>query len=249
MVAITDLNPAIPDGDQPAGNGDDEIRRIKQALRDIFAGSSGDLWDTPLNVGPRALETISDKVGTTAFNALEARVSVNELAIVTQGNTFTDLGSRVTALENAGYVTSAQAVAASLAAAWPVGSIFIGHDNSTPNAKGLPGTWSQISNGQFLRNAGTAGGTGGANTYTLSVSQLPAHKHKMFDDTESSTEGLTPTSVVAWRGDYGSNRTYSMARIPSGGAAVHGETAAAGSGNSIDNQPSYLNVKIWRRTA
>lgn len=61
---------------------------------------------------------------------------------------------------------------------YPVGSIYMSVSNANPGTL-FGGTWQQIQ-GKFLLGASTghtAGSTGGAETVTLSVAQLPAHTH------------------------------------------------------------------------
>ena len=61
---------------------------------------------------------------------------------------------------------------------YPVGSIYMSANNVNPGTV-FGGTWQQIQ-GKFLLGASsghTAGSTGGAETVTLSTSQLPAHTH------------------------------------------------------------------------
>lgn len=61
---------------------------------------------------------------------------------------------------------------------YPVGSIYMSANNVNPGTV-FGGTWQQIQ-GKFLLGASSghaAGSTGGAETVTLSTSQLPAHTH------------------------------------------------------------------------
>lgn len=248
MVAITDLDPSVPDDSEPAGNGDEEIKRIKQSLRDSFEGQSGDLWDTPLTAGPRALNGISDKVEQTDFDTVESRVSVNELAIVSQANTFTNLDGRITTLEEAGYITEAEA----LDAAWPVGSVFVSYDGGTPGAKGLPGSWTRFGDGRMLRgsNSGGTGATGGSNTASLSKNNIPKHKHQylhLLDESGGTPGGGTKRATFGYKsgqsiGRDGDSALWDLYTTEDGD--IDGLGAAA---FSVLN--SYIQVSFYRRTA
>ena len=69
---------------------------------------------------------------------------------------------------------------------YPVGSIYMSANNTNPGTV-FGGTWQQIQ-GKFLLGASSghaAGSTGGAETVTLSASQLPAHTHSVSDHTHS----------------------------------------------------------------
>jgi len=244
MVAITDLDPAVPDDSEPAGNGDDELKRIKQALRDSLAGESGDLWDTPLVVGPRALNGIGDKVEQTDFNSLESRVSVNELAIVSQAATFTDLDGRLTTVEGE-YITLAEAKEA----AWPVGSVFVSYDGGTPTSKGLPGTWSRFGDSRMLRGSapGSTGSTGGSATQTLAKSNIPKHTHRylhLLDESGGVTGDRSPYGYTIGEtiGDSGDSARYTFYTTEDGD--IDGLD-----GQSFSVLNPYINVSFYRRTA
>lgn len=58
---------------------------------------------------------------------------------------------------------------------YPVGAIYQSWSSTSP-ANLFGGSWSQITE-KFLYCANSAGGTGGASTVTLSVTQMPSHHH------------------------------------------------------------------------
>lgn len=122
----------------------------------------------------------------------------------------------------------------SLLAAWPVGSIYMSV-NSTSPATLFGGTWTQLEN-RFLLGAGssyTAGDTGGEATHTLTVNEMPSHSHGIQDSYHAGTQygwaNLQPSGAhVAWS----TSNTYDT-----GGGAAH------------NNMPPYLVVYMWQRTA
>lgn len=57
---------------------------------------------------------------------------------------------------------------------YPVGSVYISFHSTSP-ASSIGGTWSQIT-GKVLR-ASTNTNTGGEDTHTLSIDEMPAHNH------------------------------------------------------------------------
>lgn len=115
-------------------------------------------------------------------------------------------------------------------AAWPVGSIYIAYNHTNPGTL-FGGTWTRIQNA-FLwatTSTGTIGQTGGEQTVTLTVDQIPAHSH-----------GGTYTNA-------GAARTHAW--LASNGSAMGYDTVEAGGGAAHNNMPPYIQVSVWRRTA
>lgn len=121
---------------------------------------------------------------------------------------------------------------------YPVGTVLIRYDHTSP-AELFGGTWARIE-GRFLYAtgaSGTIGATGGSGTHTLTTAQIPSHTHGIYmkkSSTEGSQYGLSIASAFAGRvyitGD--STNTY-----------------ATGSGQAHNNNPAFINVSVWRRTA
>lgn len=123
---------------------------------------------------------------------------------------------------------------------YPVGSYYISHNNTSP-AELFGGTWYRIEN-QFLWACpadGTIGSTGGEQTHTLTVAEMPYHSHPIL--LNSSTG-----SYDTWDYSYGAakaNRSY-FSQGPA--EPIIGGTGGTGAHN---NMPPYISVAIWRRTA
>jgi|GEM_PF-2225295 len=83
-------------------------------------------------------------------------------------------------------------------------------------------------NGQnrFLRGNATTGGTGGAETHTLTVDEMPSHKHSLN------------ANVVTETG------TGSIGGVDQSGNAYITETQNAGGGQPHENRPPFYNV-VW----
>ena len=113
---------------------------------------------------------------------------------------------------------------------WPVGSIYISYSGTSP-AEIFGGTWTQIT-GKFLRAANDVN-TGGSDTHTLTVAEMPSHSHKAqkwnTSGTSSGYLAKTETANTPW--------SYSL------------DTNAVGGGGAHNNMPAYQNVYVWRRTA
>ena len=114
---------------------------------------------------------------------------------------------------------------------YPVGSIYMSYSHNNP-ATMFGGTWVRIENA-FLwgcDDSGTIGQTGGENTHTLTVNELPAHSHGSV-----YSGNVSGTKTHAW--------------LASGGTSMAYGTVATGGGQAHNNMPPYIQVSMWRRTA
>lgn len=131
-------------------------------------------------------------------------------------------------------VTSTQLTATDvLDLIYPIGSIAIG---AKPNI----GTWEQIQ-GKFLWASNTAhpvGDTGGSETVTLTVNQIPEHRHRTPSRIFTGADSNRTQGYVV---DDGTNFVYYDANRTS--------TGYTGGGQAHDNMPPYLSVNMWKRTA
>ena len=141
-------------------------------------------------------------------------------------------------------------------AAYPVGSIYMNASNSAnPNAIFGFGTWAALAPGRVLIGAGTgtdvnsiertfsAEGFGGEYIHTLSVNEIPGHKHKNGINSGSgifvynfTTDGIPGTS----------NAQVTQA---GGSGGYQGYTETVGGGAAHTNIQPYLTVYMWVRTA
>lgn len=119
----------------------------------------------------------------------------------------------------------------------PVGSIYLSTQSTSP-ASLFGGTWEQIKD-RFLLAAGdtySAGSTGGEAIHTLTISEMPSHKH----DFGSPLSG-NPTSAnqlaINWGDEAVRTQDYLTETLPTGGNEAH------------NNMPPYLAVNIWMRVA
>lgn len=121
---------------------------------------------------------------------------------------------------------------------YPIGSIYMSV-NSTSPATIFGGTWEQLED-RFLLAAGStyaAGSTGGEAAHTLTVTEMPSHRHGLTDGpannagragTGTSHFGTVQMDVV-WASGY--------------------QTDATGGDQAHNNMPPYLAVYMWKRTA
>lgn len=117
---------------------------------------------------------------------------------------------------------------------YPVGSIYQSM-NATSPASTIGGTWTKIKT--FLYGADTANKTGGEETHTLTVNEMPNHSHTVviniqhIDGTSVAGESLTTKLQV------GGRRRYFDTTLDTGGGKAH------------NNLPPYTTCFIWYRTA
>lgn len=115
----------------------------------------------------------------------------------------------------------------------PVGSIYISVSSTNPSTL-FGGTWERLSD-RFLLGAGTTytgGATGGEATHTLTVDEIPSHRHTVGDDFSSGISGSDDVY------------THSASRIK-----TNKYTSYTGGGQAHNNMPPYLVVYMWKRTA
>lgn len=120
--------------------------------------------------------------------------------------------------------------------AYPVGSYYIS-GNSTSPASLFGGTWHRIES-RFLWGApstSTLGATAGEMTHTLTVDELPSHRHMM--------NGLETDRV---EGGYVAARSATFSQQTDDGTTY---TDYTGGGAAHNNMPPYVTVAIWRREA
>lgn len=112
---------------------------------------------------------------------------------------------------------------------YPVGSIYISYSSTSP-ATIFGGSWTQITS-RFLYCT-TNVKTGGSNTHTLTVNEMPSHSHDLRFGWGAGNRGSS------WaRADSNNPNTPWESVLPSGGGQAH------------NNMPAYQGVYCWRRTA
>lgn len=156
----------------------------------------------------------------------------------------TDLGrkpGKVAVIDEYGWIYSRALSALILEAVYPVGSIYISVNETSPQTL-FGGTWEAIQ-GKFLlgqSNAHKAGSTGGEETHTLTMGEMPEHTHPMYTGNAGGDSEWTPNEGAYLVDSVTQTKTTWWARLGMN---------YAGGGNAHNNMPPYLAVYMWKRTA
>ena len=116
---------------------------------------------------------------------------------------------------------------------YPIGSIYLTLGEDSP-AGLYGGAWELIKD-RFLFGAGdmySMGVTGGEATHTLTVEEMPSHKHEIR---------TTPLAVVDQAFTWGDEN------LRGAGSSMWSE--AVGGSQPHNNMPPFLTVRIWKRVA
>lgn len=148
------------------------------------------------------------------FNGFDERIKTNETNIKTNTtnitNNTTNIAANTTEIKNINEkITNIKTNITALQDAMPVGSIimFNGKAEEIPTGwaicDGTKGTPNLIN--KFIKGSNIAGSTGGASQVTLSVAQLPPHKHKVSKAWYGQSDNANDRQVIRWDEKYDTN--------------------------------------------
>jgi hypothetical protein len=153
-------------------------------------------------------------------------------------------------------------VSAALAAAYPVGSIYMATVSTSPATLLGFGTWVRYGQGRMPISADdstyTLGATGGAATTTLSTANLPSHNHSATSTSTVTDPGHYHQYLLKYgNGSYQSagnnenNGLYANTTAANTGISVSTSTSIGntGSGTAATTISPYIVVYMWNRTA
>lgn len=125
---------------------------------------------------------------------------------------------------------------------YPIGSLYFNVGEVSPSTL-FGGTWEKIE-GKFLLASSatyTLGSTGGNSSHTLTVAEMPSHRH---DNLEYLFNG-NKISLSA-----SGNTGYNLSWNTSGSSDYSDiRTSLTGGGQAFDIMPPYLAINVWKRTA
>ncbi len=193
-----------------------------------------------------ALSQISGLSGiSNRLDADESDIATLQTSVTAKANT-TDVNSALALKANTTDVNSALALKANttdvnsaLAAYWktiyPVGAVYISAVSTSP-ATLFGGTWTRVKDTFLLAVGNTYGtvlATGGEAAHTLTVAELPSHRH-------GASEGQFHAYTSTGGADtVGSGTNFNSIQY----------TAYTGGGGRHNNMPPYTTFYMWRRTA
>ena len=133
---------------------------------------------------------------------------------------------------------------------YPVGSVYMSTNDVSPQTF-FGGTWERLQN-RFLIGAGdtyNAGATGGYATHTLTVDEMPAHRHDRITYAGNTFWNVGDNTGLGGTQTEENIKVYNASSITSTAtsASIWG-TNRTGSGLAHNNMPPYLAVYMWKRT-
>lgn len=154
----------------------------------------------------------------------------------------------------------ASAISAAKSALHPVGSIYMSTSSTNPGTSLGFGTWVAWGSGRVPVGMGSNGttnyttveATGGADSVTLTVAQMPSHTHTQ--NPHRHTIGSGWYTYVGTGGQYAgiANGTVMRYTDHMGATGTNGTTATnnnTGGGGSHENRQPYITCYMWKRTA
>ena len=169
----------------------------KTDLRELFNGFDERIKTNATNIATNktniATNTTNIAANTTEITKLKSRVTVNETNITANTAEIKNINEKITNIKT--NITALQD-------AMPVGSIIMFNGK----AEEIPSGWA-ICNGEngtpnlidrFILASTYAGGTGGQGQITLSVSQLPPHRHRLKKCWYGKSDNADDRQVVRW---------------------------------------------------
>lgn len=141
-----------------------------------------------------------------------------------------------------------------LAAVYPVGSIYIETTGTNPATSLGFGTWTAFAAGRTLIGVGTsdqvfaAAATGGESTHILTAAEsgLRDHAHSLPMATSGASSG---TGDLPLRGNVGSDSSFRTSTVADSSTYGSATTLAGASGSAHNNLPPYIVTYLWQRTA
>ena len=208
-----------------------------------------------------ALPVTSGGTGVTTSTGSGANVLGTSPTIASPTLTGTPIAPTASPGTNTTQVATTAFVTAGLAAAYPVGAIFLSTVSTNPSTLLGFGTWVAYGTGRMLISADVtypAGTTGGSATTTLITANLPSHSHSA---TTTSTDGGHTHGSSIGSGFISNGGPESLAGGPnlpfgrpsataSGNASITSTTTIGntGSGTAATTISPYIAVYMWNRT-
>lgn len=121
-------------------------------------------------------------------------------------------------------------------AMYPIGSIYLTMSSDNPSIL-FGGTWERIES-RFLYgsiNGQGVGTTGGEETHTLTINEMPSHNHSTLLYGHNNKGNISSNHRSVWSG--------------SRDMSAYNWVQNTGGGQAHNNMPPYIMVNIWKRIA
>ena len=131
---------------------------------------------------------------------------------------------------------------------YPVGSYYWSSNATSPSTL-FGGTWEQVKD-KFVLAAGDSykvGATGGEANHTLTVSEMPSHRHS----SDSYQYGYPSDNSITAKDNYCTwvNRGTINGNAPNTAESGWIKTSQQGGSQPHNNMPPYITAYCWHRTA
>lgn len=212
---------------------------IPDTFDDLTDGSTNKAFTSTLKTKLDAIEALADVTDAANVDAAGATMNSDTNVktnswVLDQDNMSSNDDTKVPTQQSVkAYVDAA--IQSAKEALHPVGSIVVLGVSTNPNTLYGFGTWTAITGRVLVGKAAsgtfqTLDATGGAETHTLSVGEIPAHAHNISPDSGSAGSPYNGRTVgPAAGGNY--------------------NTSNAGGGGAHNNLQPYIVKYMWQRTA
>ena len=126
---------------------------------------------------------------------------------------------------------------------YPIGAVYLSLSSTNPGTL-FGGTWEQLKD-RFLLGAGSSysvGSTGGEATHTLTVNEMPNHRHIGI--------GIDGVYVFGWdKGTFTGTNWMTQLNQNDKNIGDRVQTGYTGGSQAHNNMPPYLTVYMWKRVS
>lgn len=220
---------------------------IPDTFDDLTDGATNKAFTSTLKTKLDGIEAAADVTDATNVDAAGATMNTDTTLagngyFLDEDTMSSDSATKVASQQSIkAYVDAA--ITAAKAALMPVGTIVTLGVSTNPGTLYGFGTWTAITD-RVIVGKGSSGtfatldATGGAETVTLTTSQIPTHSHPLPEGRDSGVLGNPGQWIM---GGY--------TNTAGGATASSTGTGNAGSGGSHNNLQPYIVKYIWQRTA
>lgn len=228
---INSLNASNPAATDALAQADDHLRLLKSTIKATLPNVSGAVTATHTVMNAKFAEPVSAITSDGNVPALASGITGAEIRTLIGA----EVSGAATASEASAAAGVASATAATLLLVYPVGSVYTSVVATSP-ATHFGGTWVVFGTGRVMvgydnsqTEFDTVEKTGGSNTHTLTIAEMPAHTHSI--------------SIENTRGDGSDGAEDGTSSFDST------DTNSTGGGTAHPILQPYVVVHMWKRTA